>query len=46
MIAIEPGCYRQGFGGVRLESLVLVTKDGGKLRADYPYGMEPAPLQR
>lgn len=46
VIAIEPGCYRQGFGGVRLESLVLVTKDGGKLLADYPYGMEPAPLQR
>jgi Xaa-Pro aminopeptidase len=44
VIAIEPGCYRQGFGGVRLESLVLVTKDGGKLLADYPYGMTPVPL--
>lgn len=44
VIAIEPGCYRQGFGGVRLESLVLVTKDGGKLLADYPYELTPQPL--
>lgn len=44
VIAIEPGCYRQGFGGVRLESVVLVTADGGKLLANYPYGMEPKPL--
>lgn len=43
VIAIEPGCYRQGFGGVRLESLVLVTDGGGRLLADYPYDLTPTP---
>lgn len=28
VIAIEPGTYRPGFGGVRLEETVLVTADG------------------
>jgi Xaa-Pro aminopeptidase len=46
VIAVEPGCYRQGFGGVRLEDLVLVTEDGGELLTDYPYELTPVPLQR
>ncbi|HEU4977214.1 MAG TPA: Xaa-Pro peptidase family protein [Baekduia sp.] len=46
VIAVEPGCYRQGFGGVRLEDLVLVTEDGGELLTDYPYELRPVPVQR
>jgi Xaa-Pro aminopeptidase len=46
VIAVEPGCYRQGFGGVRLEDLVLVTDDGAELLTDYPYDLEPVPLAR
>lgn len=46
VIAVEPGCYRQGFGGVRLEDLVLVTADGGELLTDYPYDLAPAPIER
>ena len=46
VIAVEPGCYRQGFGGVRLEDLVLVTADGGKLLTDYPYELTPAVVAR
>jgi Xaa-Pro aminopeptidase len=40
VIAIEPGLYRQGFGGVRLEDLVLVTENGAELLTDFPYELE------
>lgn len=40
-ITLEPGCYRPGFGGCRLEDLVLVTEDGGELLTDFPYELEP-----
>jgi Xaa-Pro aminopeptidase len=41
VIAIEPGCYRQGYGGVRLEDLVLVTDDGAETITQLPYALEP-----
>ena len=41
VVAIEPGCYRNGYGGVRLEDLVLVTEDGCERLTDFPYGLEP-----
>ena len=41
VITLEPGCYRTGFGGCRLEDLVLVTEDGGELLTDFPYELEP-----
>jgi Xaa-Pro aminopeptidase len=41
VLAVEPGCYRQGFGGVRLEDLVLVTAAGAEVITDYPYDLEP-----
>jgi Xaa-Pro aminopeptidase len=41
VIAIEPGCYRFGYGGVRVEDLVLVTEDGYERLTDFPYGLEP-----
>jgi Xaa-Pro aminopeptidase len=37
VITLEPGCYRKGFGGCRLEDLVLVLEDGGELLTDFPY---------
>ena len=37
VIAVEPGCYRQGFGGVRLEDLLLVTEDGCEVLTQFPY---------
>jgi Xaa-Pro aminopeptidase len=41
VITLEPGCYRPGFGGCRLEDLVLVTEDGAELLTDFPYELEP-----
>jgi Xaa-Pro aminopeptidase len=41
VVTVEPGCYRQGYGGVRLEDLVLVTADGAETLTRYPYDLEP-----
>ena len=41
VVTLEPGLYRQGFGGVRLEDIVLVTEDGAENLTDYPYDLEP-----
>jgi Xaa-Pro aminopeptidase len=41
VITIEPGLYRQGFGGCRLEDLVLVTDDGAENLTSFPYDLEP-----
>jgi Xaa-Pro aminopeptidase len=39
VIAVEPGCYREGVGGVRLEDLLLVTADGAEVLTDFPYDL-------
>jgi Xaa-Pro aminopeptidase len=41
VITIEPGLYRSGYGGVRLEDLVLVTEDGHEVITDYAYDLAP-----
>jgi Xaa-Pro aminopeptidase len=41
VLAVEPGLYRTGFGGCRLEDLVLVTEDGCRVLADFPYDLAP-----
>jgi Xaa-Pro aminopeptidase len=41
VITVEPGLYRAGYGGLRLEDLVLVTPEGHELLTNYPYELLP-----
>ena len=41
VIAVEPGLYRNGYGGCRLEDLVRVTEDGAEILTNYPYDLKP-----
>ena len=40
VVSVEPGLYRPGFGGLRLEDLVLVTEDGCENLTSFPYEVE------
>lgn len=42
VVAIEPGLYYEGVGGVRLEDTVFITEDGFEFFTDpYPYELAP-----
>ena len=41
VITLEPGLYRSGYGGVRLEDIVVVTDDGHEVITKYPYDLTP-----
>jgi Xaa-Pro aminopeptidase len=43
VVTIEPGVYRKGFGGVRLEDLVVVREGGCDVLTDFPYDLEIRP---
>ena len=39
VVTIEPGLYRRGFGGCRIEDVVIVTESGHELITDCPYDL-------
>jgi Xaa-Pro aminopeptidase len=41
VVTLEPGLYRHGYGGCRLEDLALVTEDGCENLTNFPYDLEP-----
>jgi len=41
VVTVEPGLYNPGFGGCRLEDLILVTENGAENLTDYPYDLTP-----
>jgi Xaa-Pro aminopeptidase len=41
VVTIEPGLYRPGFGGLRLEDLVLITENGAENLTNFPYDLTP-----
>lgn len=41
VFAVEPGLYRPGFGGCRLEDLLLVTEHGAEKLTSFPYELTP-----
>ena len=42
VIAVEPGIYRPGFGGCRLEDILVVTDQGADKLTAFPYDLIPA----
>ena len=46
IITVEPGIYVSGFGGVRIEDMVVVTEDGCRNLAHSPKELIEVPVEK
>lgn len=46
VMTIEPGIYLRGFGGVRIEDMILITKNGYKNLTNVPKDLESAIIEK
>src|SRR3989344_3474105 len=45
VMTVEPGIYIKGFGGVRIEDMILITKKGCKNLTNFPKDLKSATLK-
>ena len=45
LVTVEPGLYRTGRYGIRLEDMVLVTRQGCEVLTDFPLDLARIPLR-
>jgi len=45
VMTVEPGLYLEGFGGVRIEDMILITKNGGRNLTNVPKDLGSAILK-
>ena len=45
VMTVEPGLYFKGFGGVRIEDMILITKTGGKNLTNVPKDLKSITLE-
>lgn len=45
VMTVEPGIYLKGFGGVRIEDMILITKKGGQNLTSFPKNLKSVTLK-